>query len=145
MEYKASDELKELIGQFEGLVLKAYRCPAGVLTIGFGHTKGVKAGQTITEEQAYKFLEEDIKPIEKYLNKVNICKTQGEFDALVDFIFNLGLGSFKSSTLYKYIKAGRSDDDICSQFRRWVYANGKKLNGLVRRREAECDLWMSNK
>ena len=145
MEYKASDELKKMIGQFEGIELKAYLCPAGVLTIGIGHTKGVKKGDVITREKAYELLEEDIKPIEDYLNDLKICDTQGEFDALVDFIFNLGTGNFKSSTLYKNIKQKRSDKDICNQFKRWVYANGKKLTGLVRRREAECDLWMSGK
>lgn len=145
MEYKASDELKKMIGQFEGIEFKAYRCPAGVLTIGIGHTKGVKKGDVITKEKAYELLEEDVKPIEDYLNSIKICKTQGEFDALVDFIFNLGTGNFKSSTLYKYIKAGRSDREICSQFKRWVYAGGEKLNGLVRRREAECEMWMKNK
>lgn len=145
MEYSASDKLKQLIRSFEGLELKAYLCPAGVLTIGIGHTKGVKKGDVITEKKAYELLEEDIKPIEEYLNKLNVCNTQGEFDALVDFIFNLGVGNFKSSTLYKYIKQKKTDKEICDQLMRWVYAGGKKLSGLVKRREAECDLWMSEK
>lgn len=143
MQYKISDKGIELIRSFEGLELKAYLCPAGILTIGIGHTKGVKKGDTITEEQALQYFKDDVEPIENYLNKLNICETQGQFDALVSFIFNLGKGSFSRSTLLKKIKNKASDEEICAQFMRWVYAGGKKLNGLVRRREAECSLWIS--
>ena len=143
MQYKISDKGIELIRSFEGLELKAYLCPAGILTIGIGHTKGVKKGDTITEEQALQYFKDDIEPIENYLNKLNICETQGQFDALVSFIFNLGKGSFSRSTLLKKIKNKASDEEICAQFMRWVYAGGKKLNGLIRRRKAECELWKS--
>lgn len=143
MQYKISDKGIRLICSFEGLELKAYLCPAGVWTIGIGHTKNVKKGDVITKEQAIQYFKDDVRPIEDYLNKLDICETQGQFDALVSFIFNLGVGNFKSSTLLKKIKNKASDEEICAQFRRWVYAGGKKLNGLVRRREAECSLWIS--
>lgn len=139
---KTSNECVNAIINFEGLRLKAYKCPAGVWTIAVGHTKGVKKGQTITKEQALQYLREDLIPIENYLNKLNVCTSQSKFDALVDFIFNLGIGNFSKSTLLKYILAKRSDEDICNQFRRWVYAGGKKLKGLVKRREWECQMWV---
>lgn len=142
MTYKTSNEALQAICNFEGLRLKAYKCPAGVWTIGVGHTRGVYKGQKITKEQAYEYLRQDIAPIETYLNKQHICKTQGQFDALVDFIFNLGIGNFRSSTLRKYIIAGYSDEKICAQFKRWVYAAGKKLKGLVKRRAWECEMWV---
>lgn len=143
MQYKISDKGIRLICSFEGLELKAYLCPAGVWTIGIGHTKNVKKGDVITKEQAIQYFKDDVRPIEDYLNKLDICETQGQFDALVSFIFNLGVGNFKMSTLFKKIKNKASNGEICAQFRRWVYAGGKKLNGLVRRREAECSLWIS--
>jgi len=76
------------------------------------------------------------------LNKINICTTQGQFDALTDFIYNLGIGAFSKSTLLKYILAKRPTEQILNQFRRWVYAGGKKLKGLVKRREWECQMWV---
>ena len=139
--YRTSDETIAAICNFEGVSLKAYKCPAGVWTIGYGHTKGVCKGQKITQEQAVQYLKQDVAPIENYLNKVNLCKTQGQFDALVDFIFNLGITNFKNSTLYKYIIKRYSDDAVCKQFMRWVYAGRKKLNGLVKRRSWECEMW----
>ena len=139
--YRTSNEAVTAICNFEGVSLKAYKCPAGVWTIGYGHTKGVYKGQKITQEQAVQYLKQDIAPIENYLNKVNLCKTQGQFDALIDFIFNLGVTNFKNSTLYKYIVKKYSNDAICKQFMRWVYAGGKKLNGLVKRRSWECEMW----
>lgn len=141
--YNITEDAIKAICNFEGLVLKAYKCPAGVWTIGYGHTRGVKKGQVITKEKAIEYLKSDIEPIVKYLNRLNICKTQGQFNALTDFIFNLGLGNFIKSTLYKYIKTGKSDDLICSQFLRWVYAGGKKLDGLVKRRTWEANTWRS--
>lgn len=143
MTYKTSSNAISAICDFEGLKLKAYKCPAGVWTIGVGHTQGVKKGDKITVDQAMTYLQRDISPIEKYLNQLNICKTQGQFDALVDFIFNLGVTNFKNSTLYKCILANSSNESICKQFMRWVYAGGKKLPGLVRRRAWECEMWNS--
>lgn len=143
MQYKVSDKGIDMICYFEGFRSKAYKCSAGVLTIGYGHTKGVKAGDVITKEQGLQYLREDVEYAEKYVNNLGVCETQGQFDALVDFVFNLGSGALSGSTLLKKIKNKASDKEICKQFRRWVYAGGKKLTGLVRRREAECELWIS--
>lgn len=137
-----SSEGLALIKRFEGCRLKAYKCPAGVLTIGYGHTKGVTAGMTITQSRAEELLREDVAPVERLLNALKINLRQGQFDALVSFIFNLGAGAFGSSTLKKKIVAGAADKDIVAEFRRWTKAGGKVLPGLVQRRDAEAALWM---
>jgi lysozyme len=132
---------KSLIKDFEGLRLDAYRCPAGVPTIGYGHTKGVKMGQKITNEQAEDFLIEDIAPIERFLNGMSINFRQEQFDALVSSIFNLGLERFSSSTLFKRIISNASDEEITEQIVKWIYAGGQPLVGLKRRRIAEANMW----
>ena len=139
---KASNECINAIKGFETLELKAYKCPSGVLTIGYGHTRGVKEGQVITEIQADVLLKGDILNVEKSLNSMSINFTQGQFDALVDFCFNLGMVKFIGSTLYTKILVHATDDEITAQFRRWVYGGGKKLNGLVKRREWEVAQWI---
>ena len=131
-----------LIKKYEGCQLKAYKCPAGVWTVGVGHTRGVKEGMTITQEIADKLLQEDIAPTEKALNALKINFRQGQFDALVSFIFNLGIGNFNSSTLKKKIVAGAKDEDIAAEFGKWNKAGGKVLAGLTKRREEEAKLWM---
>jgi len=130
-----------LIKDFEGLRLGAYRCPAGVWTIAYGHTKGVRQGQVITEAQAEDYLIEDIAPLERYLNGLGINFRQEQFDALISWLFNLGTGNFKSSTLLKRIKADASDEDIAAEFTKWVYAGKKPLAGLKRRRVAEANMF----
>lgn len=143
MNFNISNTAIKGICSFEGCKLTSYKCPAGVWTIGYGHTNGVKKGQRITNEQAISYLKQDIQPIIAYLNKLGMCNTQGQFDAIVDFIFNLGVGSFQKSTLYKYVKQHKSDDEICKQFMRWTYAGGKQLQGLIKRRQWECNMWRS--
>ena len=138
---KASDECLNAIKGFEKLELKAYKCPAGILTIGYGHTRGVKDGQVITKVQADVLLKGDVLNVENSLNKLNLNLTQGQFDAIVDFCFNLGVQKFLGSKLYNMIAIHASDDDIAAQFRRWVYGGGKKINGLVKRREWEVTQW----
>ena len=138
---RASEECINAIKGFEKLELKAYKCPAGVLTIGYGHTRGVKKGQVITKVQADVLLKGDLLAVEKSINDLGLALTQGQFDALVDFCFNLGRTKLLNSTLYVKILDNASDDDIATQFRRWVYASGKKLNGLVKRREWEVQQW----
>lgn len=138
---RASNECINAIKGFETLELKAYKCPAGVLTIGYGHTRGVKEGQVITEVQADVLLKGDILNVENSLNSMSINFTQGQFDALVDFCFNLGMVKFIGSTLYTKILVHAPDDEIAAQFRRWVYGGGKKLDGLVKRREWEVQQW----
>ena len=137
-----SPEGKNLIKSFEGLRLEAYRCPAGVPTIGWGHTKGVKMGQHITREQAEDMLVEDIAPIERLLNALGINFRQCQFDALVSWIFNLGEGNFKSSTLLKRIKADAKDEEISDEIVKWVYAGKEPLPGLMNRRVMEATLFL---
>ncbi len=131
-----------LIKDFEGLRLGAYKCPAGVWTIGFGHTKGVKQGQVITEAQADDYLVEDIGPIERQLNNLGINFRQEQFDALVSWIFNLGWGNFSNSTLKKKIIADAKDEDITAEFIKWINAGGKPLPGLKKRRVAEANMFV---
>jgi lysozyme len=132
----------QLIKDCEGLRLEAYKCPAGVPTIGYGHTKGVKMGQKITETQADDFLVEDIGPIERELNKLGINFRQEQFDSLVSWIFNLGQGNFNSSTMRRYITLDKGDVDITDQMVKWVNAGGKPLLGLKKRRIAEANMFL---
>ena len=136
---KSSDLLLNKIIDFEGCKLTAYKCPAGVWTIGVGHTKGVKQGQKITEAQAISLLKGDLLPCENYVNNLGVCKTQGQFDALVDFCFNLGTGAFGRSTLLKFIRQGKAEQYIRGEFAKWVKSGGKTLAGLVKRRAWEAD------
>ena len=136
---KSSELLLNKIIDFEGCKLTAYKCPAGVWTIGVGHTKGVKQGQTITEKQAMTLLKGDLLPCENYVNNLGVCKTQGQFDALVDFCFNLGTGALGRSTLLKFIRQGKAEQYIRGEFAKWVKSGGKTLAGLVKRRAWEAD------
>lgn len=137
-----SSQGRDLIKSFEGLRLDAYRCPAGVPTIGWGHTKGVRMGQHITQAQAEDMLTEDIAPAEHLLNGMKINFRQCQFDALVSWIFNLGSGNFKSSTMYKRIIENATDEEIADQMVRWVNADGRPLPGLMKRRAAEANLFL---
>lgn len=139
-----SNKGKQLIKDAEGLQLKAYRCPAGVPTIGWGHTKGVKMGQQITEEQAEDMLIEDIAPIERFLNGLNTDFRQGQFDALVSWIFNLGIGRFKGSTIYRLILGHARDEEITDQLVKWTYSGKQQLSGLMKRRVAEANLFLGH-
>ena len=139
---KISSDGIELIKKFEGCRLKAYRCPAGVPTIGYGHTKGVKMGDKITQEQADDFLREDVKHIEVLLNKLGINFRQEQFDALVSWIFNLGGGNFNSSTMKKRIVSDAGNLDITDQLVKWYNAGGRPLSGLKLRRIAEANMFL---
>ena len=143
---KASKTLLEHIKQSEGLRLTAYK-PKGEkdtgarLTIGYGHF-GAKAGQTITEKEAEALLIADIEAVERQLARLPLSHlTQGQWDAIVDFCYNLGTGAFRNSTLYKKILAKAPTSEIIAQFRRWVFSGRTKLPGLVRRREWEAQMW----
>lgn len=133
----------DLIKKYEGCKLTAYKCPAGIPTIGYGHTKGVKMGMTITQQQADTFLKEDLKPIEKVLNSMGINYAQNQFDALISWLFNLGTGSFNSSTLKKKIVAKASDEEITDQIVKWINAGGKPLLGLKKRRVEEANMFLN--
>jgi lysozyme len=133
----------KLIKQFEGCRLKAYKCPAGVLTIGYGHTgSDVKEYTIISQQQAEHYLKNDI-----IIHSNNVSRlvkrplTQNQFDALVSFEYNVGYGNFASSTMLKLLNKGNYKA-ASEQFDRWVYANKKKLQGLVKRRKAEKELFL---
>lgn len=132
----------DLIKGFEGCKLFAYRDSVGIPTIAYGHTKDVKMGMSITQKQAEEFLKSDIKPIERLLNGMGINYTQNQFDALVSWIFNLGEGNFKKSTMYKNIVARKSDIEITDQMVKWYNAGGRPLAGLMRRRVAEANMFL---
>lgn len=127
----------DLIKRFEGLRLTAYDDGVGVQTIGYGHTAGVKAGMTITAEQAVQFLREDLHSAERDIDRlvtVHLC--QHQFDALASLVFNIGGTAFRDSTLLRKLNAG-DYAGAALQFDRWVHGGGKILPGLVRRRAAE--------
>lgn len=139
---KSSNLLIAKIKQFEGYRSKAYRCSAGVLTCGYGHTKGVTARTTCDKSKAEVWLRADLAPIEAFLSAIpEVCKSQGRFDACADFCFNLGINAFRGSTLLKRIQRKEPTDTIQREFRKWVYAAGRVLDGLVIRRELEAERW----
>lgn len=138
---KASELLVGKIKEFEGYSDTAYKCAAGVWTCGYGATKGITPTTRCTRAEAEQWLLRDLAPVEAYVNTIPEVNTQGKYDALVDFAYNLGLGNLKQSTLLRKIKEGAPTEDIQEQFRRWVYAGGKVLKGLVRRREWEARRW----
>ncbi|MEM9944621.1 MAG: lysozyme [Cyanobacteria bacterium P01_D01_bin.36] len=131
-----------LIKSFEGLRLRAYRDAVGIWTIGFGTTRNVRPGMSISEDQAITFLQEDLSRFEKAINdsvKVNINDNQ--FSALASFTYNVGPGAFRSSTMLRKLNAG----DIrgaADEFPRWNKAGGRALAGLTRRRNAERLLFL---
>lgn len=127
----------KLTEQFEGVRLQAYQDQVGVWTIGFGHTRNVTSGMTCTPIQAEQWLLEDVQQCVDSLNAhLHISVTQNEFDALVDFAFNLGIGALLESTLLKYVNAGKFEL-AANEFQRWDRAGGKEVAGLLRRRLAE--------
>lgn len=134
-----------LIKQFEGCKLTAYKAvpTEKYWTIGYGHYGAdVKPGQTITQTRAEVLLEQDLRPIEQLLNRMNVNFRQGQFDALVSWIYNLGAGNFNNSTMKKYIMQRRKDEEITDQLVKWVNSCGKPLLGLKKRRVAEANLWL---
>lgn len=137
---KASQTLINAIKRFEGCRLEAYQDSAGVWTIGYGHTQGVKRGDRISGAQADSYLRQDLARFEAEAQKVRGLSQQGRFDAVVDFMYNCGVANFNSSTLKKYIEAGRPAWECQEQFLRWVNAGGRKLGGLVTRR-----IWEANR
>lgn len=139
---KVSDILIDKLKQLEGYQAKAYRCPAGVWTCGYGHTKGVTARTVCDKAKAEEWLRSDLAPIESFLSAIpEICKTQGRFDACADFCFNVGINAFRSSTLLKRIRRKESVAAIQAEFLKWVYAGGRPLEGLKARRRWEAARW----
>ena len=136
---EASEILKMQLKAFEGLMLTAVRDVGGVLTIGYGHTgKDVEEGDRISPYWAEELLKEDLGLVESQVRALKVARTQGQFDALVSFVYNLGIGRFRNSNLLKVIRNGGSRNQIKTEFKKWVYAGGKKLKGLEKRREWEA-------
>lgn len=138
-----SENCINLIKEFEGCKLKAYKCPAGIWTIGYGRTTNVKEGDTCTQEQADTWLTEEANQFaESILGMVKVPLTQNELDALTSLAYNIGLGNLRKSTLMKRIN--ESDFDAAAdEFPKWNKAGGNVLPGLVKRRRAERDLFLS--
>lgn len=139
-----------LIESFEGFRSKPYKCPAGIPTIGYGNTfypdgrKVSLSDSPINESQATDLLKNTLSTFEKYVD--SFCRddiNQNQFDALVSFAYNLGPANLKSSTLLKKVNNNPSDPTIRNEFMKWVRAGGRTLPGLVRRRQAEADLYFS--
>lgn len=143
---KASNILIEKIKEFEGFSSKPCKADKSerYLTIGYGHYGAdVKANMTITKEAATALLRKDLAVSENYVNKLGVTKTQGQFDALVDFCYNIGCGSLGGSTLLKKIKSHASEKEIRTEFAKWKYCGGKVLPGLVKRRQWEADRYFA--
>lgn len=138
--YKATDLIKE----FEGLRLKSYRCPAGKLTIGYGHTgSDVKENMTITKKQADMLLKKDLQILAEMVDSLlKYDVNQNQFDAILSFVYNVGIGNFMKSKMLKYINQGKIKE-AADEFLKWNKSNGVVLKGLVRRREAERALFLS--
>ena len=130
------------IGHWEGCELKAYRCSAGVWTVGYGHTEGLKEGDTCTAEEAASWLVEDIESRQKALaHYVNKPVTEGQFIALTSLVFNVGVSNVLKSKLLRKLNAG-DFEGAAEEFLDFDLANGKKVPGLTRRRKAENELFL---
>ena len=140
---RISQEGVNLIKHFEGCRLEAYKCPAGVWTVGYGHTKEVKEGDAIEQEAAEAFLIEDLESFEQAVTRlVEVPLTQQQFDALVSWTFNLGAGNLAESTLLRKLN-NYQYAEVPEQMMRWVRAGGQVLDGLIRRRAAEAALFQN--
>lgn len=138
---RTSEKGLALIRQFEGLRLRAYRDAVNVPTIGYGHTAGVKMGQEITRERAEELLLAEVERFEGYVDRlVTVPLTQGQFDALVAWTYNLGPGALEKSTMLRRLNAG-DYAGAAAELERWSRAGGQVLAGLVRRRAAERALF----
>lgn len=132
----------ELIESFEGRVHKAYKCPAGVTTIGVGHTgQDVKMGMEFTDEEIDDRLLDDANEAAEFVLKyVKVPLTDNQYSALISFVFNIGGHNFKNSTLVKNLNNGWYAQ-VPIQLMRWNMAGGEVMGGLTRRRKAEAALW----
>lgn len=141
---KTSNKGIEIIKKYEGFSAKSYICPAGFKTIGYGHL--INKNEDLTEvssSEAEELLLKDLISAEQaVMRNININLTQEQFDSLVSFTFNLGAAALQRSTLRQ--KVNRADhEEAASEFKRWVFSNGLKLEGLVRRRNHESALYLS--
>ena len=139
---RISDKGLELIKDFEGCELEAYKCAAGVWTIGYGHTKDVKEGDTWSQEKAEHMLSKELEDeYEHYVNSlVTVPMNQCQFDALCSWVYNLGPANLKKSSMLRVLNEGKYDE-VPAQIKRWNKAGGKVLDGLIRRRQAEAEMF----
>tara|TARA_R100000234_G_scaffold11357_1_gene6337 strand:- start:1349 stop:1786 length:438 start_codon:yes stop_codon:yes gene_type:complete len=136
-----SKEGLSLIKKFEGCELEAYLCPAGVWTIGYGHTKDVKEGDKINKEEADYLLQEEMIEYESYINDfVEVPLNQNQFDSLCSWVYNLGPTNLKNSTMLKVLNEEKYAD-VPQEIKRWNKAGGEVLDGLIKRREAEAKMF----
>ena len=143
---KTSERGLAFIMTNEGCVLQIYDDPAGYPTIGVGHlitAEDPDFSDGITEIEAMGILAQDVRRFEMAINEyVEVQLTQNQFDALIDFVFNIGEGAFRNSTLLKLLNRGEYNE-VPNQLRKWIKAGGRVLQGLVERRERECEIWVS--
>jgi lysozyme len=125
--------------EMEGCRLVAYRDQNGVPTIGYGHTHGVRMGDRISPQQAREWLRQDATEVMLQVRRLHVARTEAQLEALTSFAFNVGIGRLKQSTLLKTIRQGCSKQAIQREFKRWVYVGGRKLPGLVARRQWEVE------
>ena len=135
---RTTDKLLRKLMELEGLRLEAYRDAAGVVTIGYGHTKDVEMGDKISPWWAKELLVNDIREVEEQVRALGVARTEAQLDALVSFAFNQGIGRLKNSTLLRFIREQRNMREIKREWNRWVYAGGQRLKGLERRRAWEA-------
>ena len=137
-----SKEGLSLIKKFEGCELEAYLCPAGVWTIGYGHTKDVKEGDKINKDEADYLLQEEMIEYESYINDfVEVPLNQNQFDALCSWVYNLGPTNLKNSTMLRVLNEEKYAD-VPQEIKRWNKAGGEVLDGLIKRREAEAKMFV---
>ena len=141
------DNLRSLIEEFEGIKLRAYRCPKGIPTIGIGSTRyedgeKVKLGDEISLEDAEALYEREIDKVRKEVDQLVVPDlNRNQEDALVSFVYNVGITAFKSSTLLEKVNRDPYSNSIKREFMKWTASGGRKLRGLVKRRKAEVDLY----
>lgn len=136
---------RALIQRFETCRLEAYRCPAGIWTIGWGETgSGIERGTRWSQAYADRRFELALVERERAVDKLlSVPVNLNEYSALVSLAYNIGLGNFAQSTLLRKLNGGRPRDEVAEEFGRWTRAGGKILNGLIRRRAAERDLFLT--
>ncbi|MDE1901656.1 MAG: lysozyme [Alphaproteobacteria bacterium] len=138
---RINDDGIDLIKSFEGLHLTPYLCPGKIWTIGYGHTRTVRAGMRITPAEAEQLLDEDLRLFERAVTRLAaVPLSDNQFSALVCFTFNVGIANLESSTLLKLLNRGWYEQ-VPAQLMRWNRANGEVFGGLARRRAAEARLW----
>lgn len=139
---KVNEKGKDLIKSLEGCKLKAYQCSAGKWTIGYGFTRGVKEGDTITQEEADKRFEDEVQNFANEVSlRLRVPVNENQFSAMVSLVYNIGVGAFEHSTLLRFVNR-MFFEEAANEFPKWNKSGGKPLAGLTRRREAERALFL---